>query len=153
MRLRAMRLAHAVRGLEFMLAHQIGVPCGGWVTARSTVVLVFVGAAGVEDSRARTFSIPFLSGLCRCPMTTCALITYGDVRSLASRQHMSACPTEIGCPVLHQTAPPLEQVRTRVGSFRPVGHHVRQRRFEDFSRMVGFLSGPVPEARPEAVRP
>ena len=28
----------------------IGVPCGGWVTARSTVVLVFVGGAGLEKS-------------------------------------------------------------------------------------------------------
>ena len=72
-------------------------------------------------------------------------------RGLSVAGALLALPVEVRGPVLHQTAPPLEQVRTRVGSFRPVGHHVRQHRFEDFPRMVGSLSGPVPEARPESV--
>ena len=34
----------------------------------------------------------------------------------------------------------------------PVAHHMGQRRFDDFPRMVGFLSRPVPEAGSETVR-
>ncbi len=61
-------------------------------------------------------------------------------------------PIEIVCPCLHQDTSALEQVRTRIGRFHLVANRMGQRGLGDFTRCVGTLAAPVPEARPEAVR-
>ena len=59
---------------------------------------------------------------------------------------------EVGRPIVHQPAAPLEQVRPRVGRLDPVADHVRQRRLDDLPRVVRLRRRPVPEAGAEAMR-
>ena len=47
---------------------------------------------------------------------------------------------------------PLEQVRPGVGRLDLVLDDVSQRRLDDFTRVIRFLGGPIPERRAEAVR-
>ncbi len=64
---------------------------------------------------------------------------------------MRVCAGEIGFPVVHQSPPPLEQVRAGIGRLDLVMHDMGQRRLDDLARVVGLLGRPVPEAGPEAM--
>ena len=55
-------------------------------------------------------------------------------------------------PIVHQPAPPLEQVRAGISGFDLILDHVRQRRLDDLARVIRLLGRPVPEARTKAVR-
>ena len=81
-----------------------------------------------------------------------ALITYGDVRSPASRRHVSACPIEIGGPVVHQAAPTLEEITARISCLCRVAYRMGERGLDHLTRRIRLLSRPVPEARPEPMR-
>ena len=81
-----------------------------------------------------------------------ALIIYSDVRSPASRHHMSACLTEISRPVVHQAAPTLEKIAARVGRLGGVLYRMGECGLDHLTRRIRLLRGPVPEARPEPMR-
>ena len=49
------------------------------------------------------------------------------------------CSTEIGGPIVHQPAPPLEQVRAGIGGFDRILDHVRERRLDDLARVIRLL--------------
>ena len=76
-----------------------------------------------------------------------------DVSPLPAQSSLPAPPVQVAHPVVHQPAPPLEQVRPRVGRLGLVAHHVRQRGLDHLPRVVRTLRGPIPEAGPGAVRP
>ena len=59
---------------------------------------------------------------------------------------------EVAGPIVHEPPPPLEQVRAGVGRLDRILDSVRQRRLDDFARMVRLLGRPVPEAGSESVR-
>ncbi len=48
------------------------------------------------------------------------LATLAPLRLPVKRHHVPAVAGEVLHPVVHQLTPPLEQVRPRVGGFRPV---------------------------------
>ena len=58
---------------------------------------------------------------------------------------------QIGRPSIHDPAPPLEQVRSRVGRFRLVRKPMRERSLCDFARLTR-VSAPITERRPESVQ-
>ena len=50
--------------------------------------------------------------------------------------------SQIARPVLHEPAPPLEQVRAPVRRLHLVLHHMRQRRLDHLARMIRLLRRP-----------
>ena len=47
--------------------------------------------------------------------------------------------SQVARPILHQDAPPLEQVRAPIGGLDGVPNRVRQRRLDDFPGMIRLL--------------
>ena len=70
---------------------------------------------------------------------------------LRERTTLAGPAVEVGCPIVHEPPPPFEQVRPRVGRLHLVLDHVGERGLDDFTWMIRFLGGPIPERRPEAV--
>ncbi len=66
---------------------------------------------------------------------------------------LRARPVQIGRPVVHQPAAAREQIRARVGRLRRVAHRMGERGFDHLTRRRRVLRRPVPEARPEPMRP
>ena len=65
---------------------------------------------------------------------------------------VSVCSTEIGCPLVHQAAPTLEEITAGVGRLCRVAHRMGERGFDHLAGCIRLLRGPVPEARPEPMR-
>ena len=60
--------------------------------------------------------------------------------------HLPVCPTEVGCPVVHQAAPPLEEITAGVGRLGGVLYRMGERGLDHLTRRIRLLRCPVPEA-------
>ena len=65
---------------------------------------------------------------------------------------MSACPTEIGRPVVNQAAPALEKITARVSRLCGVAYRMGERGLDHLAGCACPFRGPIPEARPEPMR-
>src|SRR5262245_40838262 len=54
-------------------------------------------------------------------------------------------------PSIHQTAPFPQRVAAAIGLLRFIADQMRQRRLSDLASELGFVAGPIAEARAEAV--
>ena len=59
---------------------------------------------------------------------------------------------EIRLTIVHEPTPTPEQVRQRLGILHLGLEYLGERSRDDFTRMIRFLGGPIPERRAQAVR-
>ncbi len=60
-------------------------------------------------------------------------------------------PGDLGCPVVHELASALEEVRPPIGRLDLVADLVCPRCLRHLAGMIRFLARPVPKARPKGV--
>ena len=65
--------------------------------------------------------------------------------------HVRRRRIQVALPGVHELAPLLEKIRTRVGGLGLVFERMGKGRLADFARDAGAFLCPYPEARPEAV--
>ena len=70
----------------------------------------------------------------------------------AYRDNLPALPIKVGGPVVHETAPTLEEITARVGRLGGVLYRMGECGLDHFAGCARPFRGPVPEARPEPMR-